>query len=165
MKKETVFRKIVIHSLVGFPIGVTLLMINYASVYLIAGENIFKNEISQLQDISTLFLQLIIVGWAYYLLFILINVIAHLNETRSTSNKFLVKHPYKSILIMLIIMIATALILTLLNFEIFSENMAIMNIISFIIIFVASVVCVCIKSAIESDLIKKINQKLKERNT
>lgn len=165
MKKETVFRKIVIYSLVGFPIGVTLLMINYASVYLIAGENIFKNEISQLQDISTLFLQLIIVGWAYYLLFILINVIAHLNETRSTSNKFLVKHPYKSILIMLIIMIATALILTLLNFEIFSENMAIMNIISFIIIFVASVVCVCIKSAIESDLIKKINQKLKERNT
>lgn len=165
MKKETVFRKIVIHSLVGFPIGVTLLMINYASVYLIAGENIFKNEISQLQDISTLFLQLIIVGWAYYLLFILINVIAHLNETRSTSNKFLVKHPYKSILIMLIIMIATALILTLFNFEIFSENMAIMNIISFIIIFVASVVCVCIKSAIESNLIKKINQKLKERNT
>ena len=165
MKKETVFRKIVIYSLVGFPIGVTLLMINYASVYLIAGENIFKNEISQLQDISTLFLQLIIVGWAYYLLFILINVIAHLNETRSTSNKFLVKHPYKSILIMLIIMIATALILILLNFEIFSENMAIMNIISFIIISVASVVCVCIKSAIESDLIKKINQKLKERNT
>lgn len=165
MKKETVFRKIVIYSLVGFPIGVTLLMINYASVYLIAGENIFKNEISQLQDISTLFLQLIIVGWAYYLLFILINVITHLNETRSTSNKFLVKHPYKSIIIMLIIMIATALILTLLNFEIFSENMAIMNIISFIIIFVASVVCVCIKSAIESNLIKKINQKLKERNT
>lgn len=164
MRKETVFRKIVIYSLVGFPIGVTLLMLNYASVYLIAGENVFKTEISQLQNIATLVLQLIIIGWAYYLFFILISVIANLNETRTKSDKFVIEHPYKTILIMIIIMIATALIFTLLDFKVFSESMSMMNIITFMIVFVACVLYVCIKSAIESDLIKKINQKLKERN-
>lgn len=164
MKKENVFRKIVIHSLLGFPIGITLLMLNYANVYLIAGENIFKNEISQLQNIATLVLQLIIVGWAYYLFFILVNVMIHLNENKSASEKFVVKHPYKAILIILMIMIATALILTLLDFEIFSKNMSTLNIISFIIVFVAFGICICIKSTIESNLIKKINQKLKEKS-
>lgn len=164
MKKENIFRKIVIRSLLGFPIGITLLMINYASVYLIAGENVFKAEISQLQNIATLVLQLIIIGWVYYLFFILISIIANLNETRSTSDKFVVEHPWKTVLIMFIIIIASILIITLLNFEVFSKNMSIMNIITYMIVFVAFGLYGCIKSTIESDLIKKINKKLKERN-
>lgn len=164
MKKENIFKKIVVQSLLGFPIGITLLMINYASIYLIAGENVFKTEITQLQNIKTLVLQLIIVGCAYYLFFILISVIAYLNGTKSTSNKFIVEHPYKSILIMLLIMIATILILALLNFKIFTKNISMMNIISFVIIFAISGIYLCIKSSIESDWVKKINKKLKERN-
>ena len=164
MKKEHIFRKIIISSLLGLPIGITLLMINYASIYLIAGENVFKTEITQLQDIKTLVLQLIIVGCAYYLFFILVSLIARLNKTKSVSDKFIVEHPYKSVLIMLLIMIITIFILALLNFKIFTENISMMNIISFLIILIISGVCLCIKSTIESDWVKKINEKLKERN-
>ena len=164
MKKENVFRKIMNHSLVGFPIGISVLMISYACVYLIAGENVFKNEIAQLQDISTLILQLIIVGCAYYLFFVLTNVVAHLAETRITSDKFAAEHPWKTVLSIFIITIATVLVLTLLNFDVFSENMKMMNIITFMIVFVSAIIVLCIKATIESDLVKKINQKLKERN-
>ena len=164
MKKENIFRKIIIHSLLGFPIGITLLIINYVSVYLIGGEDVFKTEITQLQDIKTLVFQLVVGGCAYYLFFILISVISHLNETKSISDKFIVEHPYKSILIMLLIMIASILILAVLNFKVFTENISMMNIISFVIIFVISGVYLCIKYTIESDWVKKINEKLKERN-
>ncbi len=164
MKKENIFRKTIINSLIGFPIGITLLMINYICIYFISGENVFKNEILQLQDISTLILQLIIIGLAYYISFIFCNVIAYLSETRATSDKFVTEHPYKTIVIMLIFGISVTIILALLNFEIFSQNIAMMNIISFVIIFVLFGVFVFIKSAIESNLIRQINQKLKERN-
>ncbi len=164
MKKETVFRKIVFHSLLGFPVGITLLMINYASVYLIAGENTFTTEIAQLQNITTLVLQLIVIGFAYYLFFINIHIIVHLKETKSSSNKFLIEHPYKAILNMLLVVVITFFIMTLLDFKVFTDNIVIMNIISFMIVLTLSSIYVCIKATIESNLVKKINQKLKERN-
>ena len=70
MKKENVLKKVLVKSLVGFTAGVTLLMIAYASVYFIAGESVFKNEISQLQNIKTLITQFVVIGIAYYLIFI-----------------------------------------------------------------------------------------------
>lgn len=164
MKKENIFRKIVVHSLLGFPVGITLLMINYASVYLIAGENTFTTEIAQLQNITTLLLQLIVIGFAYYLFFINANIIVHLKETKSSSDKFLIEHPYKSILNLLLVVAISILIMTLLDFKVFTDNIATMNIVSFMIIFMLSSIYICIKATIESNLIKKINQKLKERN-
>ena len=139
-------------------------MINYVGIYLIAGENIFKSEIAQLQNIDILIPELIIVGLAYYLLFVIINVISNLNETKATSDKLLAENPSKTILIILMIIIAITLIFILLNLKVFSENMSIMNIVTFMIIMVACGLCICIKSSIESDLIKKINRKLKENN-
>lgn len=164
MKNKDIVRKIAIFSLVGFPIGITLLMINYAGLYLIAGEKGFQTEIAQLQNISTLLIQLIIVGFSYYLYFILINVIANINGTKSNNDKFVLKHPYKTILIMIIFMIVFALILMLLCLKKFSENISIMNVTTFIIVLVSCGIYFCLKVTYESDLIKKINQKLKERN-
>ncbi len=160
MKKENV-----INSLLGFPIGIAILMINYASVYLIAGEDIFKSEILQLQNISVLILQLIIIGLAYYLFFIFISVISKLNEPKYFFDKLMREHPYKkTILFMIIFIIIINIIITLLDFKIFSKNISIINLFTFIIVFVSCALYFCIKSTIESDLVKKINQKLKERN-
>lgn len=164
MKKENVFKKIVVHSLLGFPIGIMLLMVNYASIYLIAGENVFVTEISQLQNVTTLLLQLIVIGFAYFLSFININIIVYLKETKSKSDKYLIEHPYKSILNLLLVIIISIFIMILLDFKVFTDKLATMNIISFMIIFVLSGIYVCIKCIIESNIVKKINQKLKERN-
>ena len=164
MRKENCLKKILVYSLLGFPIGITLLMVNYAGVYLIAGENIFKAEIMQLQDIKTLVLQLLVIGVAYYLFFILINIIVEINGTKYASNKFIVEHPYKSILIMVVPMIVLLFIGALLNLKIFTKNISDMNLNSFIIIWAIFSLGLCIKSGIESEFVKKINQRLKERN-
>ncbi len=164
MKKENVIGKILINSLLGFPIGIMILMTIYASVYLIAGENVFIAEITQLKSIETLVFQLTTIGCAYYLFFILIGAITYLNKINFISDNFLVEHPYKSILIILLIIVLAILIFSLLTFKVFSENISTMNIIAFVIIFTMSGICLCIKSVIERGWIKEINQKLKERN-
>ena len=66
-------KKILLKSLSGFTLGITLLVIAYASIYFISGENIFIAEIQQLQNIKTLITQVIFSGIAYYLLAILLN--------------------------------------------------------------------------------------------
>ena len=66
-------KKILLKSLSGFTLGVTLLIMAYVSVYFISGENTFIAEIQQLQNIKTLITQVIVSGIAYYLLAILLN--------------------------------------------------------------------------------------------
>ena len=61
-------KKILLKSLSGFTLGVTLLIMAYVSVYFISGENTFIAEIQQLQNIKTLITQVIVSGIAYYLL-------------------------------------------------------------------------------------------------
>lgn len=164
MKKESIIKKIVVNSLLGFPIGITLLMISYVNLYLILGEEVFKNEITQLQNVEVLVLQLIIIGFAYYLFFIFISLFNYFNENKAASDKFVVEHPCKSVLIMILPLLVNLFILILLRSNIFSDNISIVNCISFIVIFAISSFCLCIKNTIESIMIKKINKKLKERN-
>lgn len=163
MKKVKIIKKIIVNSLLGFPIGITLLMINYASIFLIAGESTYVSEISQLQNVATLLLQLVIIGFAYYLFFVNINIISHLNDTKFSSDQYLVEHPYKSILNLLLIIIISIFILVLLEFSVFTDNLITVNFISFIIVFILYGIYLCIKTTIENNIIKKINQKLKER--
>ena len=55
-------KKILLKSLSGFTLGVTLLIMAYVSVYFISGENTFIAEIQQLQNIKILITQVIVSG-------------------------------------------------------------------------------------------------------
>lgn len=164
MKKQNNFRKIITKSLLGFPIGISLLMISYASLYFIAGEDVFKTEIMQLQNIHTLIFQLITIGVIYLLFFIIISLFAFLNENKITSDKYAAEHPFKTLLIILLGYLIIVLICALIGSKVFTKNIGTMNMISFAIISLFCGIYSSIKSIIESDIVKQINQKLKERN-
>lgn len=164
MKKENVVRKILISSLVGFPVGVTLLMIAYICMYYIAGENIFHSEINQLQNIRILISQILIVGFAYYIIVIGFNMFSHLNN-KEVTNKYITKHPYKTVSILLLSSLGVFIASTLVSIEkIFTENISLMNITILVILYAVYGFFFLIKCTIESNLIKKINAKIKERN-
>lgn len=165
MKKENIVRKILVSSLVGFPIGVTLLMIAYIGLYYIAGENIFQIEVSQMQNIKTLISQVIILGLSYYIVFISFKVFSHLNNKEIT-DKYMTKHPYKSISISLLSSLGFIVAITLVSLKkLFTENIATMNIIVLAVFYVICALFFLVKCTMESNLIKKINTKIQERNS
>ncbi|MBR0350816.1 MAG: hypothetical protein IJH76_03220 [Clostridia bacterium] len=164
MKKDSLLKNTIINSLLGYPIGITLLMISYACIYLIAGEKVFNTEIMQLQNIKTLVLQLIIAGSVYYLFFLIVGIIAYFKDNKTMYDKYLVEHPFKSLLLMLLNALIIVVMCLLLQVKIFSVNLATINLIVFIIVFAIYGLWLCISYFIESNIIKMINQKLKERN-
>lgn len=165
MKKENAVKKILIKAVVGFPVGVTLLIIAYASVYFIAGADVFNAELYQLHNINTLIHQTISSGVSGYLLFIAFYAISNL-QNKELENKLITEHPYKSVFTIIIssMCIIGIIMVTLGNAKIFSENISTLNIIILVIVYALSGLVFCIKSARESHLIKEINQKLKGRN-
>ena len=88
MKKENVVKNVLVKSLVGFAVGVTLLMVAYASIYFVVGESTFQNEICQLQNIKTLITQVIVTGIAYYLLFISFHIFSIL-QNKELKDKYM----------------------------------------------------------------------------
>ena len=166
MKKENVVKKVLVKSLVGFTVGVTLLMVAYASVYFIVDENTFQNEISQLQNIKALVTQIIVTGIAYYLLFISFHIFSIL-QSKELKNKYMKNHPYKFVLtISLSVLVLTWIIAYMVSHtKIYSENIGDLNIIILVITYALEGLVFCIKSTKESYLIKKINKKLQERNS
>ena len=164
MKKENVVKKILMKAIVGFPVGVTSLIIAYASVYFIAGADVFNAELYQLHNINTLIFQTISTGVSGYLLFLAFYAILNL-QNKELENKLITEHPYKSIFIIISFMcIIVIIMVTLGNTKIFSENIITLNIIILVIVYALSSLVFCIKSIRERHLIKEINQKLKERN-
>lgn len=111
-------KKILLKSLSGFTLGVTLLIVAYTSIYFISGENTFITEIQQLQNIKTLITQVIVSGIAYYLLAVLLNYYKEYNEKYATSN------PYKFVFITIVAFILLLLVMTyaLGNTNIYSKN-------------------------------------------
>ena len=166
MKKENLVKKVFVNSLVGFTVGVTLLMVAYASIYFIAGESVFQNEIQQLQNIKTMLTQVIVTGIAYYLLFISFHIFSIL-QNKDLKDKYIAKHPYKCILtISLVMLVFTWIIVYMISHpKIYSENIGAVNLIILVITYALVGLVFCIKSTKESYLIKKINRKLQERNS
>ena len=166
MKKENVLKKVLVKSLVGFTAGVTLLMIAYASVYFIAGESVFKNEISQLQNIKTLITQFVVIGIAYYLLFISFHIFSIL-QNKDFKDQYMAEHPYRTVLF---ISLSILILLWVVEYmisrtKIYGENIRILNLIILVLNFALEGLVFCIKSTRESHLIKKINKKLQERDS
>ena len=166
MKKENLAKKILAKSLPGFTLGVTLLMLAYASVYFVVNESTFISEIIKLQNIKTLITQMTFMGIAYYILFIEFNIFLILQD-KEIKNKYIRSHPYMFALIIPIIILAILLLVTtclISNPKIYSEIIVDLNLVISVIIISLTILCMCIKSFIESDIIKKINKKLSERN-
>mgnify|MGYP004595304975 FL=1 len=153
-------KKILLKSLSGFTLGVTLLVIAYASVYFISGENTFIIEIQQLQNIKTLITQVIVSGIAYYLLAILLNCYKEFNEKYARSK------PYKFVFITIVTFILLVLIMfcVLGNANIYSKNIEMLNIIIVVCIYALTGLIFCIRNSIDKNLVNKFNQKLQEKN-
>lgn len=153
-------KKILLKSLSGFTLGVTLLVIAYASVYFISGENTFIIEIQQLQNIQTLIAQVMVSGIAYYLLAILLNCYKEFNEKYATSK------PYKFVFITIITFIILVLIMfcALGNANIYSKNIEMLNIIIMVCLYALTGLIFCIRNSIDKNLVNKFNQKLQEKN-
>ena len=153
-------KKILLKSLSGFTLGVTLLVIAYASVYFISGENTFSIEIQQLQNIKTLITQVIVSGIAYYLLAILLNCYKEFNEKYARSK------PYKFVFITIVTFILLVLIMfcVLGNANIYSKNIEMLNIIIVVCIYALTGLIFCIRNSIDKNLVNKFNQKLQEKN-
>lgn len=166
MKKESLMIKVLKKSTIGFFIGITLLIVAYVGVYFILGEATFVKEMSQLQNIKTLIVQVVLTGIIYYMMLVCFKAFACI-ENKEMKDKYMLKHPYTYLFIPLIITIIVFLlaIYILSNSNIYSENIATLNLIILIICFALSALIFCIKSFRESQVIKKINQKLKERNS
>lgn len=164
MKKESIVRKIFVSSLIGFPIGVTLLMLAYISIFCISGEDIANNELTQLHNVRTLFFQVIAIGLTYFIVFININTISLL-KNKETTNKFMSKHPYITVILSIIISLWLILSIQLIcNESLYSKNIATVNCVTIIIIYAIISLFFMIKDIIENLLVKKINIKIKEKN-
>lgn len=165
MNKENVVKKILVKSLVGFPVGVTLLMLAYISIYYISGENVFNSELYQLHNIKTLIFQILSTGISGYLLFITFYTFSHL-QNEEFKNKLSTKHQYKSIFTIITIFVFIVLITMeiLGNTKLFSKNISNLCILIFVIVYALGSLTFCIKDVSEKFLIKEINNKLKERN-
>lgn len=160
MEKENVVKKVLVKSLVGFTVGVTLLMIAYASVYFLSNEDVFQNEISQLQNIKTLITQIIVNGIAYYLVFINFHIFSSL-QNKELKEQYMKIHPYKfvltgSIVILILMLIAIFMIS---NTHIYSVNIKDLNIILLVSVYAIIGLCIILKCTIENYLLKKLIKK------
>ncbi len=135
MKKENIVKRILVNSLIGVPVGSLLLMIAYIGVYYLADNNTFIKEMSQLQNINTLLLQIIIYGFSYYLFFVLFNIATYLDYMEH-KEKYQTNHPYKTIWIVMLSCTAMFAANTfLLTNCIFSSTMIKMNIVVFLLLW------------------------------
>ena len=91
MRKENIVKKGLFQSLLGIPLGITIMVISYILVYFIVGDVIFDLELSQLHNIDTFITQIISAGIAGYFIFLSFYCMSFLGN-RVLEN-FLNKHP------------------------------------------------------------------------
>lgn len=165
MEKENVVKKILSKALVGFPIGVTLLIIAYASIYFIVGEDVFNAELYQIHNINTLLSQIVSVGISGYMLSTSFYIIS-IYQNKELDNIWFPKHPYKAVFATLIYPMCIFFIIvpTIGNTRIFSQNIRTLNLLISVIVLALSFLVFGIKSAREQHWIKEINKMIKEKN-
>ena len=75
-------KKILLKSLFGFTLGITLLVMAYVSIYFISGEDVFIAEMQQLQNIKTFITQVLFSGMAYFIIiaFLYASFISFVND-------------------------------------------------------------------------------------
>lgn len=151
-------KKILFTTLLGFCVGVTLLMITYLGVYYIIGQETFSSLILKLSDISIFQNQLLVAGFTGAMF----SFVVHLSkETKETivGNKI---SPTKFIVTIISMILSLVISMHLIkNLGIFDQVMVYALLIFEIAIIGFYSLFQCIQSAID-ELI--INKKLKENN-
>lgn len=153
-------KKILLKSLFGFTLGITLLVMAYVSIYFISGEDVFIAEMQQLQNIKTFITQVLFSGMAYFIIIAFLYASNHVYENHLTNNPY--KHVSTVILVFVILLLVMFFILG--NTNIYSENISDVNIIIIVLAYVTYGIIFCIMTSVQKHLIHKINQKLKEKS-
>ncbi len=166
INQKNVVKKVLVKSLAGFTVGVTLLMVAYASVYFISDTTVFQNEIAQLQNIKTLITQITVNGISYYLLFIIFHIFSSL-QNKELKEQYMNTHPYKFVLTgsieILVLLWITVFMIS--NPQIYSSTIKTLNLIILVLVYALVMLKFVLKCTKESYFIKKINKKIKERNS
>lgn len=148
----------------GIVYGVTLLMISYLGIYLVAGNSAFEQEILNLSDINIFIAQLSMSAILGMLTICLIEVFKHylmkLKEYKNLDAKVSVKKAFKYTVVMIIV---SALIMLVIEnvLKLFNNIIAIMFIIVWCIWIITYGLIYAVKSFVEEF---QINRKIKEKN-
>lgn len=164
MKKETIVKKGLFQSLLGIPLGITIMVISYILVYFIVGDVIFDLELNQLHNIDTFITQIISAGIAGYFIFLSFYCMSFIGNRELET--FLSKHPCISLFILGLatLFLGIVFIFTLGNIHIFSRKIMCLNSIILYFMYLIAGFVFCIKGFIESYWVKKINQKIQDNN-
>ena len=150
--------KLVLKSCIGIPIGITFLMICYVFLYILAGEDVFKNAILEFSHISTLVHQLLIMSATGYSVLLGIYLYPYISDiVNKTNNASKTVFPF-AVLVVFVFLLPCSLILYT---NIFPSPL--LSIIEATWITTLAIICV---SIIIYQVItqSKINKKIKEKN-
>ena len=121
MNTKNFIKKILTKSIIGFPIGVTILMLLYVIVNPFFGEVAFSYELNRLHNI-----QLLLSGLSGFMLLIAFYSILFLQDAE-LENRFATEHPYRAIFYAIVSVLITFIIIMVISrANIFSTTISIL---------------------------------------
>ena len=157
MNTKNFIKKILTKSIIGFPIGVTILMLLYVIVNPFFGEVAFSYE---LHNIQTFILQLLLSGLSGFMLLIAFYSILFLQDAE-LENRFATEHPYRAIFYAIVSVLITFIIIMVISrANIFSTTISILIEIVYPVLYAVLGFVLLIKDSIMKYTINKINKKL-----
>ena len=151
--------RILLKSLIGFPIGTLLLMLAYIEVFLIENETVFIKEMLQLLDVKILILQILMIGIIYSLLIFLAIIYKEEFDEKEKIRKMTSR---KMIMIFLFLISIAVSDFILARTKIFSINIGIITGVNLLIVITIYILVQLIRITKEMKIIKEINNKLKD---
>ena len=150
--------KIVLKACIGIHIGIAFLMICYIFLYVLAGEEVFKNAILEFSHVSTLIKQLLIMSITGYSVLLGIYLYPYINDiVNKTNNVSRIIFPF-AVLVVFIFLFPCGLILYT---NAFPDTL--LSIIETTWITVLVIMCISI-IAYQVIIQSRINRKIKEKN-
>lgn len=140
--------------LIGFPVGIMILMISYVLIYLIVGEEQYVAELSRIVDPNVLINQLIWSGVVYVIYFMVYKYLIKNIENTDEPAKFVISTFVIMAFVYIISVVAD-------KFGKFSEDLVLLLVgIGLILLMIIAIVC----SILNGINIHKINKALNKRN-
>ena len=148
-------KKLLFRAILGFSLGITLLMVAYLGIYYIAGQELFDSVILRLSDVTVFQNQLLVVGFAGIMMAFAIHII----ENTLVEDKYSPSIAIFSIIALLLSLSISMLLIK--NIGAFDEALVDMLIIISTILFALYCLLHCIQETVDEFI---INKKIKEKN-
>ena len=159
MNTKNFIKKILTKSIIGFPIGVTILMLLYVIVNPFFGEVAFSYELNRLHNIQTFILQLLLSGLSGFILIAFYSIL--FLQDAELENRFATEHPYRAIFYAIVSVLITFIIIMVISrANIFSTTISILIEIVYPVLYAVLGFVLLIKDSIMKYTINKINKKL-----